>query len=336
MDCPICNKIHQLERRKRISQGIVKDETIDYEEIYFLCTETTEEENEFVSASLMDENLLRARDAYRKKKGLLTSSEIAEIRLFYGLTQSDFSLLLGWGEITVTRYESKNIQDETYDNIMLMAYQNPMFTFECLNKHKVLFKPDKYTKISNRLIKIIEDNGNKYLKEQEIKSLYVIYTDACEDNGFKLLDINKITNIIGYYANSINNLYKVKLMKLLWYTDTLFFNRHGIAMTGLVYKHKPLGALPIGHNEIISLPTLNVVEEMINFDICYKICSDKAIDPSIFSAEELDILKTLVSKFKNFSGKDIVDYMHKETAYINTKADDIIKFSPTYKLNELI
>ena len=44
----------------------------------------------------MDENLLRARDAYRTQKGLLTSKEIAEIRDFYGLTQSDFSAMLGW------------------------------------------------------------------------------------------------------------------------------------------------------------------------------------------------------------------------------------------------
>lgn len=66
-DCPICNKVHLLEQRKRLSQSIVKDEIVVYEELYFLCPLTDEEENEFVSAGTMDDNLLRARDAYLQK-----------------------------------------------------------------------------------------------------------------------------------------------------------------------------------------------------------------------------------------------------------------------------
>lgn len=74
-DCPFCNKTHSLEQRKRLSQSIVKDEAVNYEEIYFLCPLSDEDENEFVPAGLMDENLLRARNSYRQKKGLLTADE---------------------------------------------------------------------------------------------------------------------------------------------------------------------------------------------------------------------------------------------------------------------
>src|SRR5665647_2198632 len=87
MDCPVCDSVHSLEKRKRITQTIVKDETVEYEEIYFLCPLCNEEENEFVPAGLMDENLVRARNAYRKMKSLLTSEEIVSIRCYYGLTQ---------------------------------------------------------------------------------------------------------------------------------------------------------------------------------------------------------------------------------------------------------
>lgn len=67
VDCPICNKIHSLEVRKRLTEGIVKGEIVEYEEIYYLCSLSNEEENEFVPAGIMDENLLRAREAYRMK-----------------------------------------------------------------------------------------------------------------------------------------------------------------------------------------------------------------------------------------------------------------------------
>ena len=72
MQCPICNSTHSIEKRKRLTQATIKGQVVDYEEIYFLCPISDEEENEFVSAGVVDENLLRARDAYRTLKGPLT------------------------------------------------------------------------------------------------------------------------------------------------------------------------------------------------------------------------------------------------------------------------
>ncbi|MHC1719567.1 MAG: type II TA system antitoxin MqsA family protein [Clostridiaceae bacterium] len=336
MDCPVCNKEHSLEMRKRLTQAIVKDEIVDYEEIYYLCPVSEEEENEFVPASLMDENLLRARDAYRVKKGLLTSKEIVEIRDFYGLTQSDFSGLLGWGEVTISRYESKTIQDETYDNIMRMAYQNPIFAMDYLEKHKGRFKEDKYNNIRKNIIGKLVERGNVYLKKQEIRSMYANYQDLNDYNGYKSLDIDKIASVMGYFAQYTKNLYKVKLMKLLWYSDALFFRRHSRSMTGLIYEHMTYGALPIGFNEILDLPTIKVVEEMICEDISYKILPSKQVNISDFTFEELNVLETVANTFKNYRAREIVDYMHKEKAYIETENHQIIPYSLAKQLNELI
>lgn len=55
--------------------------------------------------------------------------------------------LLGWGDVTVTRYESKTIQDETYDNVMRMVYNNPLFALECLDKQIDRFSSEKVTKL---------------------------------------------------------------------------------------------------------------------------------------------------------------------------------------------
>jgi putative zinc finger/helix-turn-helix YgiT family protein len=335
MDCPICNKTHSLEQRKRLTQSIVKDETIDYEEVYYLCTISGEEENEFVPAGLMDENLLRARDAYRRKKGLLTSNEIADIRSYYGLTQSDFSALLGWGDVTVTRYESKTIQDETYDNIMRMVYENPMFALECIDKHKDRFTSEKYARIRKNIAIKVEEAGNLYLKKQEIYSRYVNFMEESELNGYKTLDIEKVANVIGYFSLFVDNLYKVKLMKLLWYTDAVFYKRHGRSMTGLVYKHMPLGALPIAYDEIIYLPTIKVIEEMIHDDISYRIYPNKEVNISDFSLEELSVLETVAIAFKDYKSKEIVDYMHKEKAYTDTVQNQIIPYSLAEQLNGL-
>ena len=113
-DCPICDKVHFIEERKRSTQGIVKGEIVDYEEIFYCCTTSDDEENEFVSVGLMDENLLRARNAYTKQrtgipweevraellkdpetaqavKDLEPEYEIIEARIKRGLTQEELA-----------------------------------------------------------------------------------------------------------------------------------------------------------------------------------------------------------------------------------------------------
>ena len=97
--CPLCDKEHEVEERERLSSINIKGECVKYKEVYFECKETNEEENEFVSAKMMDENLLRARDVYRKEHNMLTSLEIKQIRQKYGVTQAEFSYMLGLGEV---------------------------------------------------------------------------------------------------------------------------------------------------------------------------------------------------------------------------------------------
>ena len=334
IDCPICNNSHPLEKRKRVTQGIVKGEIIDYEEVYYLCSMSDEEENEFVPGNVMDENLLRARDAYRTLKGLLRSDEIAKIREYYGLIQSDFSAMLGWGEVTITRYESKTVQDETYDNIMRMAYENPMYAIESLDNHKDRFSLERYNKIRKNIADKVEEVGTVYMKKQEINSLYVKFQEEAEYNGYKLFDIEKLGNVIGYFACFVNNLYKVKLMKLLWYSDALYYKRYGKSITGLVYKHMPLGALPIAYDEIIYLPTVKVLEEIIDYNVSYKIVPKDEINLSSFSLKELSVLEEIAMAFKDYKAKEIVDYMHKEKAYTETEPNQLIPFSLSKELNE--
>lgn len=95
MECPLCDKIHEIEELKRIATVTIKEDIIDYEEHFYLCQNVDEDENEFESGAMANQNLLNARNAYRVKHGLLTSDEIVSIRESYGLSQVDMSRLLG-------------------------------------------------------------------------------------------------------------------------------------------------------------------------------------------------------------------------------------------------
>ena len=112
MDCPLCGKTQEVEERKRFTTITLKGDKVTYEEKFYFCANANDEENEFETGSMTNKNLLNARNAYRVKHGLLTSDEIVAIRESYGLSQVDLAKLLGWGEATISRYESKAIQDE--------------------------------------------------------------------------------------------------------------------------------------------------------------------------------------------------------------------------------
>ena len=58
---------------------------------------------------------------YRQKHGLLTPDEIRRIREKYKLSQKAFSQLLGFGEVTIHRYELGSIQEKTHDIIICQA-----------------------------------------------------------------------------------------------------------------------------------------------------------------------------------------------------------------------
>lgn len=327
MECPLCDHVHDVEERMRIASTIIKGEEVDYEETYYFCRNCDDDENEFVTGKMENENLLNARNAYRVMHNLLTSSEIVDIREQYGLSQADMAKLLGWGEATISRYESKAIQDEAYDNILRIVKDNPLVALDFLQKNKDKFSSLKAMGIKQRIISNLNRDGKEYLQRKALESEYANYQEPCDANGNCLLNIEKLEAIVSYYAKRVSNLYKVKLMKMLWYTDAISFRENNASMTGLVYLHEAMGALPVGHYKIMGLENVRVQEEE-GFDYTkYHVLPNELLDENALSDAEKEILDAVVGKFNSYTAQEIVEYMHKEVAYLETNDFDVIPFS---------
>ena len=328
MDCPLCNKIHEVEERKHLTTTIMKGKEVTYEERFYFCANAEEEENKFESSSMTNENLLKARNAYRVNYGLLTSDDIIAIRESYDLSQVDLARLLGWGEATISRYESKAIQDEAYDMMLRLIKDNPLQALDFLKKNADKFSELKRLDIRSKMIEKLDSYGKEFLTRQAFQGEYVSFEEPSDSNGYTILNIDKIEAIISYFAENVTNLFKVKLMKMLWYADALLFKNSGKAMTGLVYKHEPMGALPVGHYSLMNLENLNIKEEVsYNYDSMLHIYPSDNIDYGILTKEEKAVLDVVIAKFKMFKAKEIIDYMHEEMAYTATVQGEIIPFS---------
>lgn len=358
MDCPVCHMLHEVEERVRMASTLIKGEKIFYEEHFYVCTNggmlnsdqasqtntnpqsgisksSHPEHHEFQTVSLTNSNQMAARNAYRKMHNLLTSDEIVAVRENYGLTQVEAAKLLGWGEATIARYESKAIQDEAYDTMLRIMKENPLQAIALLEKNSDQFPESKKMQIRTKMVERLDSYGKEFLSRQVMTSAYVKFCVLSDFNGYRLLDIDKIESIVSYYAERIADLYKIQLMNLLWYADALCFKAYSNSMTGLVYRHESMGILPVGHNSLMNLKNINVQEECEYESTKYHFYPNTALEPSELSRNEVTILEAVTAKFRNYDTSLLVSYIQEETAYKQTNQGDIIPYRLAGKMKAL-
>jgi len=183
MDCPICGEQHLLEKHSRVSRTIIKDERVEFNEVYFLCSNAIGSDYcEFVPGSLLNENLLNARNEYRKNHGLLTSDEIKNIRLAYDLTQAELSLILGMGEVTISRFETKAIQTKVLDEAIREARDNRAGFLKKLYAKRDAFTTERFAEIEACIRQLIID-------ETPVNSIQTITLSQLTESNFRKYEV---------------------------------------------------------------------------------------------------------------------------------------------------
>ena len=322
--CSCCMEEHEVKTVLVMEQATFKNSTVEHEASYFFC-ELAEEL--YMDEQQMQDNDIKLKDAYRKKEGLLTSAQIIEIRAKYGISQSDLCLLLGWGGKTITRYESHQVQDKAHDTILKKIDQDPEWFISLLNGSKSNLSEESYRKYLAAATSLYEEDQDAYLRKA-IEANYARFLGNQMFHGNTDLSLDKVVEVIRYFASStkVTSLYKVKLMKLMWYADALSYKKRGFAITGLVYQALPMGAVPVGHNSIIDLKDIPCEEvDMGETNAYHFSLSENQSFPGL-SKEEKDILDEVIEKLGKMSKNEIINFMHKEQAYIETAPRDIIQY----------
>ncbi len=328
--CVDCMTVHDVKTVEVMDWTIFKDVEINYKAEYDYCEKT---DGFLADEDQMTKNDISLKNAYRKKVGLLTSEDIVKIRHKYGISQGDLCALLGWGGKTITRYESHQVQDKAHDSILRKINDDPEWFINLLVDARGSLSESAFNKYYQNAMKLYEDNKDVYLRKA-IEANYVKYQSADAYHGNTVLSLSKVVDVIRYFASAhISNLYKVKLMKMMWYADALAYKNRGKAITGLVYQSLPMGAVPIGHNEIIDLKNVPCEEEDMGELSAYRFYLEKRPSKSSLTNEEKKILDIVIDKFREMTKNEIVESMHNELAYKKTKAKDVISFEYTTELS---
>lgn len=322
--CTCCMEEHEVKTVLVLEQTTFKNVKIEYDASYFYCDAADEL---YMDEQQMQENDVRLKEAYRKEEGLLTSSEITGIRAKYGISQSDFCVLLGWGAKTITRYEGHQVQDKAHDTILRKIDGDSEWFLSLLYEARNSLASEAYRKYLDAATALYEKEQDTYLRKA-IEASYARVQGNQLLQGNTHLSLDKVVDVIRYFAASkqVTNLYKVKLMKLMWYADALSYKNRGFAITGLVYQAMPMGAVPIGHNSIIDLSDVPCEEVDMGETNAYHFSLKEATSFPALSDEEINILDIVIEKLGKMTKNQIVSFMHKEQAYIETAPREVISF----------
>ena len=322
--CTCCMEEHEVKTVLVLEHATFKKKQVEYMASYLFCDRA---EELYMDEQQMQDNDVKLKDAYRKSEGLLTSAEISGIRTKYGISQSDLCILLGWGGKTITRYESHQVQDKAHDTILKKIDKDPEWFLSLLQDARPHLSEEAYKRYLTAATALYEKDQDVYLRKA-IEARYAKFHGNQMFHGNTELSLNKVVDVIRYFAASANvtSLYKVKLMKLMWYADALAYKKRGAAITGLVYQALPMVAVPVGHNSIIDLRGVPCEEIDLGETNAYHFSLNGKQEFPALSKEEEDILNLVTEKLGKMSKNEIVNFMHKEQAYQETAPRDIIEF----------
>ena len=299
-------------------------ESVEVDTQILVCAECGEE---FYCEELDNATLIRAYNEYRRRHKLLLPEEIKKIREQYGLSQRSFAKLLNWGDKTICRYENGSIQDKAHNSLLLFL-REPENMRTYLTENEIVLDERQKAKLLDTVDKLEQDK--EYRAGRRFFELFFSRIPS-EENGFKSFDYEKLCAMVLFFAHKSTGLLKTKLMKLLNYSDMVFYKENGISISGLKYAHLPYGPVPDNFDIILGKMAADHLAHIeVIYDGAYEkhqVVPECDVPEGVLSDSEVEMLNRIYEKFKSFGSVEISDYSHKEKGYNATKTGQIISYA---------
>jgi putative zinc finger/helix-turn-helix YgiT family protein len=276
---------------------------------------------------LDDATLVAAFNLYRQKHGLMTPEEMKRLRERYGLGVRAFSLLLGWGEITLHRYEAGSLQDGAHEAALRMA-EDPanIRVYLTANGHKLT------TRQRARLEAHLQaaEAGDRAACAPGLDDRFVVREERDAYGGWVPLQLSKLREMMLFFAQ-LPEMYQTKLNKLLFYADFGFFRDSGVSITGSPYLAFQHGPVPQHYPWIEA----DLIEggDMTSEDVFFSgggsgvvLRTQRTPYMSVFSSEEIAMMQLVAERLGGKTSRRLKDLSHRERAWVDTPKGEMIPY----------
>ena len=329
--CPYCKKEVEYRIEKRDLKEFRGIEVNTFENVA-ICNECNQD---LYVNKIEDENNERIYKIYREKANIIKAEDIIKLREKYDISQRELTSILGFGKMTINRYERGGLPTKSQSDYIKLLIENDDKFIEKVKEayEKNNINEKTYKKIVSEEVekdiskKEVQDNIRRYLKS-------VLNRKPDIYNGYKSLDLEKVENIISYIASKVKNLTITSLNKYLWYIDMLSFNKRAVAITGLTYQNQKFGPTIVYKKyDELSLLDDKYTREDIETENgnTTKIISNNNFNLDKISSSEKEIIDTIIKLLKNKNVTDISEISHREDGWKKTKRFEQISFE--YAMN---
>lgn len=296
---------------------------------YYICLDTQEQ---FTTTAIDELNLGQVYNQYRVKYGIPFPDEISDIRACYGLSASKMSEILGLGANQYRLYENGEMPSEAIGKV-LKSILNPSIFIEFVRNAENQFSATEYAKIVAKA----EHSMRRVDYMERHRVVFGSYTRSLA-NGYAPQSYSRLKNVILYFIDKCDGVFKTKMNKLLFYSDFLSYKLRGIGMSGLAYNAIQYGPVPAQRDIVYGLMD-DVWSEIVAFpsgNSGEKLCSELQPDLSAFAPAEMEILDAVVKKFKSVTANSISETSHEEDAWIDfVGTPNFIDYTKAFSLKAL-
>lgn len=331
--CPYCKKEVEYKIEKRELKEFRGIEVNTFENVA-ICNECNQD---LYVNKIEDENNERIYKIYREKANIIKAEDIVKLREKYDISQRELTAILGFGKMTINRYERGGLPTKSQSDYIKLLIENEDKFIEKVNEayennnitektYKKIVSEGQEENISK---KRVQENIRRYLKE-------ILNRKPDIYNGYKSLDLEKVENIISYIASKVKNLTITSLNKYLWYIDMLSFNKRAVAITGLTYQNQKFGPT-IVYKKYDELSLLDDKYQREDIETengnTTKIISNENFNLDKINDSEKEIIDTIIKLLKNKKVTDISEMSHREDGWKKTKRLEKISFEYAMNLN---
>ena len=184
--CMACRKNTEYTLQKQNIIKTIKETDYTFSITIAVCNECGEEMS---IPGLIDKNIQEVDEQYRAYEGIVSIDDIEKLMKIYKIGKGPLSLVLGFGEVTITRYLSGQIPSKRYSDILRAALSSPSFMKEKLHENKDKIAPAAYTKAMDAATQL--------------------------ENLFSVSD--KMLRVIAYVFHKLGEVTPLMLQKLLYF-----------------------------------------------------------------------------------------------------------------------
>ena len=331
--CPYCKKEVEYKIEKRDVKEFRGIEINTYENVA-VCNECHQD---LYVNEIEEENNERIYELYRKKANIIKPQDIVDFREKYDISQRELTAILGFGKMTINRYERGGVPTKSQSDYIKLLIDNDS---KFIEKVKEAYKNGSIN--DKTYEKIVSTNLENEIGKDDIQDMYRrVINNSLElkpniFNGYKAFDLELVENIISYISSKVSNLTITSLNKYLWFIDILSFNQRGVSITGLTYQKQQYGPTIIDqrYKEISLLDDKYIRNDYEDENGTRTIItSNKNFDLSKLKESEIEIINKIIKLLKNKNVKDISNMSHEEEGWKKTKKFDEISFEYAMNLN---